>query len=51
MGIGGSRGGGCGATVRGGDGQLETVTYDMYIMIRLVSSYLKVLLGGLGFFF
>ena len=36
MGIGGSRGGGCGATVRGGDGQLEAVAYDICMTIRFV---------------
>lgn len=36
MGIGGSHGGGCGATVRGGDGQSELVAYDICMMIRFV---------------
>ena len=36
MGIGGSRGGGCGTTVRGGDGQLEAVVYDICMTIRFV---------------
>ena len=36
MGIGGGRGCGCGATVRGGDGQLEAVAYDIRMTIGSV---------------
>ena len=36
MGIGGHRGGGCGAAVTGCDGQLEAVAYDICMTIRFV---------------
>ena len=36
MEIGGSRGGGCGATVRGGDEESEAVAHDICMMIHFV---------------
>ena len=42
MGIGGNRGGGCGAAVMGWDGQLEVVAYDICMTIRFVIILIRV---------
>ena len=47
MGIGGGRGCGCGATMRGGDGQLEAVAYDICMTI---GSVILLILSGLVIF-